>query len=220
MNLRKLTVLALVVGLGGMLVGASAQVPKRTTGIGHGVPAAGGGAAGEGVHIRRIEGVGKQYTVKTPEFTTSHQAGTKRPADWGEIRLIFDTTPEWIDELSVQYFVLTLTKDKGKNLYSFYKTTVRYGDIAGGSGHMVAVYLPPAAVKRYGSPVAVAAEITVADKVVDTRSESGGLKLPDKWWQDPSVLGKDNVSIRNEYLVSKGHSPFALINIDDYEAER
>lgn len=176
------------------------------------------------VRIRRLQGVGKQYLVKTPEYRTTFPSGTKRPQDWAEIKVEFDTAPEWIDEMAVQYYVLTATKDakdKTKTLYSFYKTTARYVDVEQGSGHAGTVYLPPNAIKRYGLPVAVAVEITIGNEIVAEASEADKtLRLPANWWKDPNVLGSENVTIRSEYLLPRRQSPFAFVNIDDYEVER
>jgi hypothetical protein len=172
--------------------------------------------------VRQLDGVGKHYQLRTPEYRTSLSGGTKRPGEWAEIKVLFDTYPDWIDELVVQFYVLTESKDKGKELYSFFKTTVRYLDVEKGQSHAGAVYLPPNAVKRYGLPVAIAVELIVGDKTVASETEfEKRVKLPEQqWWKSNNVLGNQNVTVRNEYLVSRRQSPFALIAMDDYESER
>lgn len=217
-----------LVGVILMAVG-SAQAQTRRTGGPH--PARYSGtaadarparASGEIVQIRKFEGVGKQYQVKTPEYRSTVTDGTKRPGDWAEIKLQFDTFEDWIDEIVVQFYVLTQDKEKGKakSAYSFYKATVHCVNVEKGNGHLAAVYLPPHAVKRYGLPVAIAVELSVGGKALPVKSDSEkGLKLPEEWWKDPQVLGSDNVTSR-EYLTLRSQSPFALAAIDDYEAER
>jgi len=189
-------------------------------------------APGELLKVRRMEGVGKQYQLKTPEFRTSLGGGTKRAQDWAEIKVQFDTykdtsatnasSREWIDELVVDFYVMTQYKDdRGRERYSYYKTTGRYRDVERGSSHAVAAYLPPSAVKRYGLPAAIAVEMTAGDKVLARETEfEKALKLPEQWWKSPNVLNSENVTVRNEYLVTRSRSPFALVAIDDYETER
>jgi len=148
--------------------------------------------------------------------------GTKRPGEWAEVKATFDTAPEWIDEVTVQYYVLSLVKEKGGKAYSFFNTAARYADVEQGNGHMVSAYLTPAGVKRFGAPVAVAVTITVAGKTVAEASDSDrSVKLPKRWWEsNGSVLGSEAVTPRNGYLLSRKQTPFALINVDDYEAEQ
>lgn len=181
-----------------------------------------GARASEPLRVRRLEGIGKQYLIKTPEYRTSMSPGTKRPSDWAEVKVTFDTAPEWIDDITVQYYVLTAIKGKAGVEYSFFNTTARYADVEQGNGHMVAAYLTPAAVKRYGDPVAVAVAITVAGKTVAEESDNDRLvKLPERWWESSgTVLGSEAVTPRNGYLLSRRQTPFALINISDYEAEQ
>jgi hypothetical protein len=177
-------------------------------------------APGEALRIRKLEGLGKQYQFRTPDFRTSMGGGMKRPGEWAEIKLTFDTFDEWIDELVVQYYVLTLSKETGKTLYSFYKTTARYVDVEQGNGHLVAAYLPPHAVKRFGAPVAIAVEMAIGEKIVAVAEESDSSpKPPPQWWKDQKVMGDERLTTR-DFLQTRRQTPFWLVATDDYEAER
>ena len=41
--------------------------------------------------------------------------------------------------------------------------------------------------------------------------------LPVDWWKKPEITDNKNV-IRRDGLVDRSKTPFALVNIDDYEA--
>jgi hypothetical protein len=170
------------------------------------------------VRIRRLTGVGRQYLVKTPVYRTNQSASTKRVGEWAQITVTYDTQPEWIDELVIQYHALTLDKDKGGNAYSLYRKVVRYADVERDRNHMGTAFLHPRTLARYGDVVAVAVEISVEGKLTATEAETDpGVRLPAEWWRNPVVLQSKNVEIRDGYLLSRPDTPFAFVNVDDYE---
>jgi len=170
------------------------------------------------LRIRKLTGLGNKACVFTPSFTTDVGRGVNRSREWQSISVTYDTAPEWIDELLIQFFVLGMKPDPEtrRNMYSLYKSAVRYVDIEKGRNHMAVAFLRPAALKRYGEPVAVAVVFTVAGKVVGELSD-GGMKLPPKWWQNPLVTDSKDLTVREGYLLDRSKSPWALINPDDYE---
>lgn len=172
------------------------------------------------IKIRKFVGVGQQTRVKTPVYSTNARGSTKQGRMWARVTLIYDTAPEWIDELTFQYYVLSSIKKKGRTHYSLFKQIVKYTDIERGRNHMSTVFLSPRALKRYGSPEAVAVEISREGNVIERASEiAHGSKIPKRgeWWKNPKVVDSDAVTERDGYLLDRAHSPFALINIDDYE---
>ena len=206
---------------------ALAQQPKRPSGAeagyGKGAAAAGAAAAGgEIIRVRKMEGLGKRGYVKTPEFDarTSLSKGAKPAQDWVQILVEYDTEPKWIDELTFQFYALGETTEEGKKAYSFYQLTTRFSDIERGRGHLASAYLRPQAVKRYGEIVALAVEISHEGKVVAEQTETSGVKMPPKWWKDQTIIGNKDVTARPGYLLDKNQSPFALVNIDDFEVSK
>jgi hypothetical protein len=181
------------------------------------------GPAGDNIlRVRKLEGLGKRGYVKSPEFEvrTSLAKGPKPQQDWVQILVDYDTEPKWIDELTFQFYAMAETVEDGKKAYSFYQVTARYGDIERGRSHMAAVYLRPQAVKRYGDLVAIAVEISHEGKVVAELADDAGTKMPPQWWKNPDVIGRKDVTTRAGYLLEKSQSPFALVNIDDFEVTK
>jgi hypothetical protein len=195
---------------GGAVFAQGTTKPAGKTGTG-----GGGGAADAGtdeVKLRKLIGLGSQSLVKSPEFRASAARGTKPPGDWAQITIKFDTTPEWIDDLTFQFYALALIKDKdGKEQYSFYKNKVDCGDIEKGRDHLVAMYIRPSTLKRYGQLVAVGVESVEKGKVIAEAKEGNVL---DGWWKKEM---NSAVVTREGCLLDRAQSPFALLNIDDYE---
>lgn len=179
------------------------------------------GGSGGDVRLRKITGGGRQAMIRTPRFKTSVPETSKRPAEWARISVVYDTAPDWVDELTFRYYVLCSKTEKGKTRYSFYRETIRYGDIEKGREHVSALFIHPSAVKRYGPPVAAAVEISLDGQVVavDSDVDQGmSSRLPPDWWTNSTVLESKEVTARDGYLLTRQNTPFASINVDDYEA--
>ena len=164
--------------------------------------------------VRDFEGLGKHSLVRTPVPVAR---GRNPVGEWLRVLTQYDTYPEWIDELSFRYSVLTETLVERQKVFFLFKQTVRYRDIKRGRRHLSAVFLRPNTVERYGMPVAVAVEIIHNGEVID-----GGTKqpasYPERWWQDPRVVESERVTVKSGYLLPRAKTPFALLAIDDYEA--
>ena len=180
-----------------------------------------GGVASDKVEIKRMPPPNKTAMVRTPEFTYNVQNTvpkvTKKQREWALFEVKYETEAKWTDELAFTYHVMCRGKnDEGKDVYSYYTTTLRYIDIPKGE-HMSCVAIPPSLVERYGEPLAVALEIVGKDgKILDSKSESL-MPFPSKeWWKDSKVLDNPTVTRRNG-MVDRSKTPFALINADDYE---
>ncbi len=169
--------------------------------------------------IRKFSAMGTRSLVTTPQYKSDIARGSGSAKKWHQITVLYDTEPEWLDELTIEFHVLSSTRDleTKKDVYSLYKLVVRYADIESGRGHMATAFLRPTALKRFGNPIAVAAVFSVKGRVIDAVSEDTK-KMPEKWWKDPRVTDRNDVTARNDYLLDRSKSPWALINIDNYEA--
>ncbi len=133
------------------------------------------GQGGEGrdpLRVRRLEWRGNQAALKTPEYTTSLSRGVSLPGVWWVGTLSYDTSPDWVDEVSFQYYVMTSGEQDGKRVFSLFRGKVTYVDIEKGRDHSAEMFLSPKAIKRYGAPMAVAVEVTMGGQVIAAESES------------------------------------------------
>jgi hypothetical protein len=168
------------------------------------------------LRIRRFSGLGTKNIVKSPEFKTNAQRGINPLKDWFQVAVQYDTAPEWVDELTFQYFVMSQMRVEGEIKFSIFSATVRYSDIQSGS-HTSTAFLHPKALERFGEIAAAAVEILYQGKVIAQTGEVEAKTTPEDWWKNPIVTGNANVTARDGYLLDRARSPFALINIDDYE---
>lgn len=181
---------------------------------------AGSEAAGDSkteVRIERFPAPGKAAMVRSPEYQVNvsglQPQLSSRKREWALFEIKYSTGARWTDELAFTYHVMTRGKDdKGKEAFSYFTTTVRYMDIPKGP-HMSCVALPPSLVERYGQPIALALEIAGRNDVLASQSEGS---LREGWWKDNKIMDDKRVTRRNG-LLDRSKTPFALINVNDYE---
>jgi len=157
--------------------------------------------------------------VRTPEFQTNMGRSTRnrKPLEWALFEIEYETEPKWLDTLDFTYSVMTRKQGAdGKDAYNLFQLRVTYIDIQAGD-HTSCVILAPNTLARFGEPVAIAVEVYQGETLLDSRSEVSDKKLPDAdWWKDPRIVDSPIVT-RREGLLERSKTPFALINMDDYE---
>lgn len=199
---RWLAVGVVVAGLAGMTVMAQAPGGPRAA-VKTGGP----------TRIRSVIGCGPRFLIPTPEYTTTISRGKTPAGKWAVITVEYDTTPEWIDELFFQYYVVTFNRHAKdpKDTYSMFKGNVTYIDVAKERRHISTIYLRPSTVQRYGEVIGIAVEILLNGEVIETKAETLDPKMQGEWWKSPKITPKDG------YLVDKGRTPFAFVNYDEEE---
>lgn len=133
--------------------------------------------------------------------------------DWAEMQVVFDSEPEWLDELVFVYYALL--RDRASGEFTFLKGQVTCVDVARGRSHMSSAYIRPNTLARYGEVVASAVEILSGGDVVATQSEGKlphNQALPVDWWKNSKLVPKDGL------VLPKSLTPFAYVSYDDYEA--
>jgi len=172
------------------------------------------------IRVRSFNGVGPRAVVQTPVFNTTAERGTRSPQDWQRLVLQYDVQVPWVDEMTVQFFVLSMIRDPDtdENLYSLFRRNIRYVDLAGGRDRtrMADAFLRPVALRRFGRVVAAAAIVTINGQVV-SEQEDTAIDLPEAWWENPLVVDNPVLSIRDGYLLDRTETPWSFINYDDAE---
>ena len=144
---------------------------------------------------------------------------------WGVFDVTFQTTPEWIDSMTITYTVMLFNPKadakKNEKQLTLMQTTVEYADVAQDREHKAGAVVLPAALLRLGEPIGFAASISVAGKEVASQGVSRGpLSSHKEWWKEDAVLNSPNVQRRDAYMVDRMDSPFQLVDPDDYEMSR
>lgn len=190
-----------VVRPGSSTMGVSGKMATAALGTGGGV-----------IRLRQLTGLGPRYTMRSPDTSGGgSRHGLNR--EWVELGIQYDSEPDWIDDLSVQFYALLKSRETGD--LTLLKGTVNYVDVARGRGHLGCAYIRPAALLRFGELIGIAVEMMTKGEVVATLSEGrlGPSKpLPMEWWKSAKLAPKEG------YIVEKSKTPFAFITFDEYEA--
>ncbi len=162
----------------------------------------------------------RDFEQKSPSVVS----GTKNKR-WGVFDVSFDTKPDWVDDVTVTFYAMLHNPKadvkNGERALTLVTVTLSYSDVARGKDHKVGAVLQPAALQRYGKPMALAAKISVGGKEVAARSEGEGrLKTVEKWWEDQKILDPKVVQRKDGYLIDRMKSPFQLQDNDNYEESR
>jgi len=214
MMMLKITTLSLVVFCFAItLAWGQGRVPVAPRPVGEVAPE-------EMIRVRSFSGTGNRSVIKTPVFNTTAERGARSPQDWHYLLLQYEVLVPWIDEMTVQFFVLSMIRDPetGGNLYSLFRRNIRYVDLEGGRDRMrrADAYLRPAALKRFGLVVATAAIVTINGQVVAAEQDIS-IDLPEAWWENPLVVDSPALTVRDGYLLDRTETPWSVINYDDTE---
>ncbi len=168
--------------------------------------------------IRDLEGIGRRDRVETPRYRTQIPDQRATGNEWCVITTTYDTAPEWIDELTFQYFALLVREERGEPpAYSLFRGAVTYMEIARDRNKQSTAFLRPNTLKRYGTVIGIAVEISHAGDVIATESREARGSVAEgqeEWWRNP------NLSPRDGYVLNRSETPFAFVNYDRYETIR
>ncbi len=192
--------MAVTLGWGALLAGAQTRPTDARSG------------EDQIVVIKDLEGIGPRARVKTPIYTSSASAGRVPAREWGRVQVVYDTAPEWIDELAFQFFVLLLKDEKGRRDFTLLKGAVSYQDVARGRKHESMMFVRPTTLLRYGEVIGAAVEVLHNGEVVGVRSvETSLIAQQPEWWKNPKLTAREGM------LLNRSQTPFALVNYDDYD---
>lgn len=173
---------------------------------------------GSDIRVREIRGNGTTGLMRPPIYAAENVTrSANRAKDWQEIKIVFDTTPEWIDQMTCKFYVLMLNNNAqvNKTPYTLLEGSVTYVQVARGNNHVGCVYLHPNTVARFGEVVACAVEVSAGQTTEEKDDVSAKAKVKGKWWT--AIGSEKTVTVMDGYLLSRDRTPFAFINFDDYE---
>ena len=171
------------------------------------------------LRIRKVTELGRDMFQRAPSM------GNRSPKqkDWGVLDVTFDSAPEWIDEMTVTFTVMLQNKKakQGEPAFSLLTLTSEYRDIAQGRDRKAGVVILPVAMERHGQPIGIGVQFFRDGELI---AESGvgaeSLSSKEKWWGNKQITDHPTVRKRDGYLIERSKSPFALVDIDSYEASR
>ena len=123
---------------------------------------------------------------------------------WFRIAAEYSTDAEWLDRLTLEYYVLF------PGATNVFKGTVHYVDIPRGHEHLSEMYLHFNSYARYYKrgvvQYAVVALIDGKQLAVETNK-----RLPENWWK--------NMSIHSCGLLDRNMTPFFVVNAEKFAAQ-
>jgi len=155
--------------------------------------------AGDDVRIRRL--IDEKW--KTPEYQVK-RAPQERSREWLKLYVLYETRPEFIDELEFTYYVLMRTKDS-REPYVLLKGSITYVNIERGR-HQSTMYIHPSVLARYGNYDGMAVEVKMQGRPVAVDATSNQYR---KWLEQ--------LSPRDNYVLRAMDTPFAFIGSDNDE---
>ena len=159
----------------------------------------------EGVTIRSLE----ITKTKAPDFSYGGIVPEANiiSADWAKVLVRFDTVADWTDQLEMRFYIVI--KNPKTAAFTMFTGKYAYSDIPKGYNHLVAVYLRPRTMERYGNMIEqVAVEIYYKGEVVSVKSFPASDK---PWWRTANVRSVEG------YVLDRSQTPFAKIAGDNYE---
>ena len=161
------------------------------------------GPSGNQVRIKKIVPNGK---VPTPEYKLLTGQVMSQKRNWFQVVVDYETAPEWMDDLTFTYYIVTEGKTAGSK-FTLFRGDVTYVNIAKGR-HRSDMYLHPSTLERYGVVQRVGVVISSQGRVLamDSLPASGGTR----WWEKLTPL--------DGFVLNRMQTPFAMIYFDDYEA--
>lgn len=167
--------------------------------------------AGRGQDVLRLRRV-EATLVRAPQYEITGGARSSRQEQWLQVQTEFASRPEWIDTLTFTYYVLLedgeLEEGESSRLKLF-SGSVTYVDVAATMDGKSAVYLHPSTLARHGQLKAVAVVVSVPGRELAVAMNP---ETQTRWWTE--------MPAREGLVFSRGRSPFALVNIDDYPMEQ
>jgi hypothetical protein len=124
---------------------------------------------------------------------------------WFRIAVEYETEPEWIDHLTIEFYLLMPGEDK-----ILFKGIVQYVDIPKGRDHLAEMYMHFNSYERYRNrgKFKTAVVIKIHGEVVAVSKPNS---LETAWWADKQVHPCG--------LLNRLDTPFRIANVDKYEAQ-
>ncbi len=146
--------------------------------------------------------------TRTPEYTAKTKGSLReRTRDWAEIVCLYDTMPDFIDELEFTYYVIMKTNNT-REPFVLLKGVVTYIHIEKGR-HQSTMYIHPSVLARYGAIDGVAVEVRGGGRLLAVESEGASGRRYQQALQQ--------LAAREGHVMNPMQTPFAMLGYDNNE---
>ena len=144
--------------------------------------------------------------VRVPDYKPGgYQSLNPKKLDWMQLDVRYETMPEWVDELTMTFYVLMKTTDQ-KEPFALLKGKATFVHIAKGT-HVAIAYVAPQLLHRYGKVEGAAVEFEFQGRPVASDSTAG--ETYKKWLQQ--------LSPKENHVLQPAETPFAPLDWDCFE---
>lgn len=156
------------------------------------------------ISIRRLT----YNSTRTPEYSAKTKGSLReRVRDWGEIVCLYETQPDFINDLEFTYYVIMRTRDN-REPFVLLKGTITYVYVAKGRTQST-MYLHPSVLARFGSVEGIAVEVRSGGKLIAV--ETDGTRGRDYQQAIQQLPTRDN------HVLPPSQTPFAMLGFDNNE---
>lgn len=146
--------------------------------------------------------------TRTPEYTVRTKGSLQeRTRDWGEIVVLYETAPDFLDELEFTFYVIMRGKDP-RAPFALLKGSIAYVHIEKGR-HQSTMYLHPSVLARFGAIEGMAVEIRAAGRLVAVETDGPRGREYQRAIQE--------LAPRENHVLPPSQTPFAMIGFDNNE---
>ncbi len=192
-----------------LALGLSVAVLLALAGARQVVGQAPSGVSRDSLNIRRIDA----SRTRTPIYNQRSQINVREEVrEWFRIEVEYQSTPDWLDEVTFTYHVLLRNDDLARpgdprSAFRLLRGQVTNVNVPRGRRNYSVMFIHPRTIERFGSIERIAVTASSGGVVMDTATEP---ESRTRWWEElPPVEG---------LLLNRLETPFALIAYDRYEA--
>ena len=144
--------------------------------------------------------------TRGPDYKPSgYQSLNPKKLDWMQIDVRYETLPEWVDELTMTFYVLMKTNDP-KEPFALLKGKATFVHIYKGT-HVAMAYVAPQLIRRYGKVEGAAVEFEFQGRPVAADSTAGPAY---KRWLE-------QLSPKENHVLQPADTPFGPLDWDSFE---
>jgi len=132
---------------------------------------------------------------------------SNREKKWLRVSVDYATRPEWIDRLTLEFYVLLPSPNDEKILF---KGVASYVDVPEGRKHLAEMYMHFNSYERYyqRGKIRTAVLAKVDGEIISIDDKNS---LDDKWWE--------TIPLHPCGLLNRLDTPFRVVNAGNYEAQ-
>jgi hypothetical protein len=161
--------------------------------------------------IRRLEAT----VTRAPQYSVRGPQASQRQRQWLEVTTEYQISreaPPWMNEVTFTYYIALRNRNpaEGDRPINVFRGESVYVNVAQNINSKSAVYLHPSTLERYGEFERAAVVVSLQGRMIAIAHTPETAAREGRWWE--------TVTPQTGLVLPRSHTPFAMVNFDDYEA--